>query len=152
MRNQFLSHQALQVTLLCRGPELIVLQLRYEYTNNLTALGKETEMVTTCIYRGLAKGRVDHLYLFCLPFGYVGVFLLLHFGTDMSVSMVCATALLIGDAPGAMLAGIIAGCLTWVAKSEGHPGSTVRNFAGAHSAVAPKDHFDRASNKPLDGH
>jgi hypothetical protein len=96
-------------------------------------------MVTTCIYKGLARGRMDRLYLCCLPFGYVGVFLLLHFVTDLSVSSVCWTALLIGDVPGAMLAGIIAGSLTLVAKSEEHPGSTVRNSAGAHSAVAPKD-------------
>ena len=46
-------------------------------------------MVTTCIYRGLARGKMDRLYLFCLPFGYVGVFLLLHFGTDLSVGLVC---------------------------------------------------------------
>ena len=86
-------------------------------------------MVTTCIYKGLARGRMDRLYLSCLPFGYVGVFLLLHFGTDLSVSLVCGIALLIGDAPGAMLAAIIIGSLSLVRKSEEHPGSTVRNSA-----------------------
>ena len=75
-------------------------------------------MVATCIYRALARGRVDRLYLLCLPFGYVGVFGLLYFGTDLSVAMVCAIALLTGDAPAALLAAIIAGFLTLVAKSE----------------------------------
>ena len=83
-------------------------------------LGKETAMVTTCIYKGLARGKMDRIYLSCLPFGYVGVFLLLHFGTDLSVSLVCTTALLIGDVPGAMLAGIIAGFLTLLAKPKHH--------------------------------
>ena len=96
-------------------------------------------MVTTCIYKGLARGRMDRIYLSCLPFGYVGVFLLLHFRTDLSVSLVCGIALLIGDAPGAMLAAIIIGSLSLVRKSKEHPGSTVRNSAGAHSVVAPKD-------------
>ena len=97
-------------------------------------------MVTTCIYKGLARGRMDRIYLSCLPFGYVGVFLLLHFRTDLSVSLVCGIALLIGDAPGAMLAAIIIGSLSLVRKSkEQPPGSTVRNSAGAHSVVAPKD-------------
>ena len=96
-------------------------------------------MVTTCIYKGLARGRIDRIYLSCLPFGYVGVFLLLHFGTDLSVSLVCGITLLIGDAPGAMLAAIIIGSLSLVRKSKEHPGSTVRNSAGAHSVVAPKD-------------
>jgi len=80
-------------------------------------------MVTTCIYKGLTRGRIDRIYLCCLPFGYVGVFLLLHFGTDLSVSLVCAAALLAGDVPGAMLAAIIAGSLALVAKSEEHAGS-----------------------------
>jgi hypothetical protein len=84
-------------------------------------LGKETAMVTTCIYRGLARGRMDRLYLLCLPFGYVGVFLLLHFGTDLSVGYICGIALLIGDAPGALLAAIIIGSLSLVRKSEEHP-------------------------------
>jgi hypothetical protein len=53
--------------------------------------------------------------------------------------MVCATALLIGDVPVAMLAGIIVGILTLVAKPEAHPGSSVRNSAEVHSAVVPKD-------------
>ena len=92
-------------------------------------------MVTTCIYRGLARGRMDRLYLSCLPLGYVGVFLLLHFGTDLSVSLVCGIALLIGDAPGAMLAAIIIGSLSLVTKSEEHPGSTVQSSAGAHSGT-----------------
>jgi hypothetical protein len=96
-------------------------------------------MVTTCIYKGLARGRIDRIYLSCLPFGYVGVFLLLHFRTDLSVSLVCGIALLIGDAPGAMLAAIIIGSLSLVRKSKEHPGSTVRNSAGAHSVVAPTD-------------
>ncbi len=102
-------------------------------------MGKETEMVTTCIYKGLARGRMDRIYLCCLPFGYVGVFGLLHFGTDLSVSLVCGIALLIGDAPGAMLAAIIIGSLSLVRKPEEHPGSVVRNSAGTHSAVDPKD-------------
>jgi hypothetical protein len=102
-------------------------------------LGKETAMVTTCIYSGLSRGRMDRIYWSCLPFGYVGVFGLLHFGTDLSVSLVCATALLIGDAPGAMLAAIIIGSLSLVRKSKEHSGSTVWNSAGAHSAAAPKD-------------
>ena len=96
-------------------------------------------MVATCIYKGLARGRMDRIYLSCLPFGYVGVFLLLLFGTDLSVSLVCGIVLLIGDAPGAMLAAIIIGSLSLVRKSEEYPGSTVRNSAGVHSAVAPKD-------------
>ena len=96
-------------------------------------------MVTTCIYRGLARGKMDRLYLFCLPFGYVGVFLLLHFGTDLTVGSVCAIALLIGDAPGAMLAAIIIGSLSLAAKPEKHPGSTARDSVGPHSAVASKD-------------
>ena len=75
-------------------------------------------MVSTCIYRGLARGRIDRLYLLCLPFGYVGVFCLLYFGTDLSVGMVCAIALLIGDAPAALLTATIAGFLALVAKSE----------------------------------
>jgi hypothetical protein len=83
-------------------------------------------MVTTCIYRGLARGKIDRLYLCCLPFGYVGAFCLLHFGTDLSVGLVCVIALLIGDTPGAMLAAIIAGSLALVAKSEAHPGRSVR--------------------------
>ena len=82
---------------------------------------------------------MDHLYLSCLPIGYVGVFGLLYFGTDLSVGLVCGIALLIGDAPVAMLAAIIIGSLSLVRKSEEHPGSTVRNSAGAHSAVAPED-------------
>ena len=99
-----------------------------------------TAMVTTCIYRGLARGRIDRLYLSCLPFGYVGVFLLLHFGTDLSVSSSIVIALFIGDAPVAMLAAIIAGSLALAAKSEEHPGGTdtVRKSAVAHSAVAPE--------------
>jgi hypothetical protein len=96
-------------------------------------------MVTTFIYKGLTRGRMDRIYLSCLPFGYVGVFLLLHFGTDLSVSLVCGIALLIGDVPGAILAAIIIGFLSLLAKPEEHPGSTVPNSAGAHSAVAPKD-------------
>jgi hypothetical protein len=90
-------------------------------------------MVTTCIYRGLARGRIDRVYLLCLPFGYVGVCLLLHFGTDLSVGSICGIALLIGDAPGAMLAAMIIGALSLVRKSKEHPGSTVRNSAGARS-------------------
>ena len=96
-------------------------------------------MVATCIYRGLTRRRMDRLYLSCLPFGYVGVFLLLHSKTDLSVSLVCGIALLIGDAPGAMLAALIIGSLSLVRKSEEYRGSTVRNSAGAHSVIAPKD-------------
>jgi hypothetical protein len=75
-------------------------------------------MVATCIFKGLAKGRIDRLYLYCLPFGYVGVFLLLHFGANLSVSSVCWITLLIGDVPGAMLTAIIVGSLSLVAKPE----------------------------------
>ena len=82
------------------------------------ALGEEAKVVTTCIYKGLARGRIDSLYLLCLPFGYVGVFGLLYFGTDLSVGMVCGIALLIGDAPAALFAAIITGFLSLVAKSE----------------------------------
>ncbi|UCC45212.1 MAG: hypothetical protein JSU65_04655, partial [Candidatus Zixiibacteriota bacterium] len=64
-------------------------------------------MVTTCIYRGLAKGRLDRLYLFCLPFGYLSVSLLLHFGTGLSVTSACGIALLTGDVLGAILTGFI---------------------------------------------
>jgi hypothetical protein len=78
-------------------------------------------MVTTCIYRGLAKGNIDRLYLFCLPFGYLGVFLLLHFGTNLSVGYICWIALFIGDAPGALLTAIVAGCLTLLSKPGEHP-------------------------------
>jgi len=92
-------------------------------------------MVTTCIYRGLAGGRIDRIYLCCLPFGYVGVFLLLHFGTDLSLSTVCWAAFLTGDAPGAMLAAIIAGSLTLLAKPKEHPGSTVQHSEEARSSV-----------------
>jgi hypothetical protein len=99
-------------------------------------------MVTTCIYKGLARGRIDHLYLFCLPFGYLGMCFLLHFVTDLSIGWVCVVALLIGDVPGLMLAGIIAGLLTLVAKPEEKPGSTVRNSPETNSAVAPKDQPD----------
>ena len=80
-------------------------------------------MFTTCIYRGLAKGKIDHLYLFCLPFGYLGVFLLLHLGTNLSVGYKCGIALLIGDAPGALLTAIIAGFLMLVPKPVKHPES-----------------------------
>lgn len=89
-------------------------------------------MVTTCIYRGLAGGRLDRIYLYCLPFGYVGVFLLLHFGTELPFNMVCWTAVLIGDVPGALLTAIIIGSLALVRKPSEHSGSTVRNSAGAH--------------------
>src|SRR6056300_1632147 len=82
---------------------------------------------------------MDRIFWSCLPFGYVGVFLLLHFGTDLSISLVCAIALLIGDAPGAMLAAIIIGSLSLLRKCEEHPGTTVRNSARAHSVVAPRD-------------
>lgn len=78
-------------------------------------------MVTTCIYRGLARGRLDRIYLSCLPFGYIGVFLLLHFRTDLSVGSACGIALLVGDAPGAMLAAIIAGSLALMTKSKASP-------------------------------
>ncbi len=80
-------------------------------------------MFTTCIYRGLTKGKIDRLYLFCLPFGYLGVFLLLHFGTNLSVGYICGIALLIGDAPGALLTAIVAGFLLLIPKSEERPGS-----------------------------
>jgi len=83
-------------------------------------------MVTTCIYRGLAKRKIDRLYLFCLPFSYLGVFLLLHFGTDLSVGYVCWIALLIGDAPGALLTAIIAGFFALVSKPGEHPESTIQ--------------------------
>jgi len=73
-------------------------------------------MVATCIFRGLAKGRIDRLYLYCLPFGYVGVFLLLYYGANLSVSSVCWIALLIGDVPGALLTAIVAGSLSLVTK------------------------------------
>jgi len=89
-------------------------------------------MVTTFIYKGLARGRMDRIYLSCLPFGYIGVFLLLYFGTGLSVGLVCAITLLTGDAPGAMLAAIIIGFLSLARKSEEHPGSsTARNSGGA---------------------
>jgi len=80
-------------------------------------------MVTTCIYRGLTKGKIDRLYLFCLPFGYLGVFLLLHSGTNLSAGYICGIALLIGDAPGALLTAIVAGFLLLIPKSEEPPGS-----------------------------
>lgn len=96
-------------------------------------------MVTTCIYRGLARGRIDRIYLCCLPFGYVGVFLLLYFKTDLSISTVCCAALLTGDVPGAILAAIIAGSLALVAKPKEHPANAAQNSAGAHSSLAPKD-------------
>ncbi len=83
-------------------------------------------MVTTCIYKGLAKGKIDRLYLFCLPLGYLGVFLLLHFGTDLSVGYICGIALLIGDAPGALLTAIIAGLFALVSKPREHPESTIQ--------------------------
>jgi hypothetical protein len=82
-------------------------------------------MVTTCIFRGLARKKIDRFYLFCLPFGYIGMFLLLHWGTDLSLGMVCAITLLIGDAPGALLTAIIAGFLALVAKPAKHPGSAL---------------------------
>ena len=96
-------------------------------------------MVATCIYRGLARGRIDRIYLACLPFGYICVFCLLHFATDLSVGMVCGITLLIGDAPGAMLAAIVIGSLSLVRKPEEHPGPAARNSADAHSAVGPDD-------------
>ncbi len=96
-------------------------------------------MVATCIYRGLAKRRVDRVYLLCLPFGYVGVFLLLFFGTGLSVSSACWITVFTGDAPGAMLAGIIAGSLALAAKSEDPSECTVTKSAGACSADAAKD-------------
>ena len=66
-------------------------------------------MVATCIYQGLTRRRLDCVYLSCLPFSYACVFLLLHFGTDLSLGMMCWIALLIGDGPAAMLAAIIIG-------------------------------------------
>ena len=82
-------------------------------------------MVTTSIYRGLAGKRLNRLYLCCLPFGYAGVFCLLHFGTDLPFGMVCAISLLIGDAPGAVLAAVLIGLLS-LARPEEHPRSTAR--------------------------
>ncbi len=78
-------------------------------------------MVTTCFYKGLAKGKLDHLYLFCLPFGYLGVFLLLHFGTNLSFGYKCGIAVLIGDAPAALFTALFAGLLSLKAKPESHP-------------------------------
>jgi len=83
-------------------------------------------MVTTCIYKGLAKGKIDRLYLFCLPFGCLGVFLLLHFGTNLSIGYICAITLSIGDAPAALLTAIIAGFLTLLSKPGEHPESTIQ--------------------------
>ena len=83
-------------------------------------------MVTTCIYRGLAKGKIDRLYLFCLPFGYLGVFLLLHFGTKLSIGYVSALTLIMGDAPGALLTAIIAGFLMLVSRTGEHPESAIQ--------------------------
>ena len=96
-------------------------------------------MVGTCIYKGLARGRIDRLYLCCLPFGYVGVCLLLHFGTDLPLGWVLAIALLVGDAPAAILTAIVAGFLALVAKPEEDPASSAENSAGARSAGGPKD-------------
>ena len=76
-------------------------------------------------------------------FGYLGVFLLLHFGTDLSASLVCGIALLIGDAPGAMLAAIIIGSLLLVRKPEEHPESTVQN----PPERKPETSHRRAANK-----
>ena len=73
-------------------------------------------MLTTCIFRGLAQGKIDRLYLFCLPFGYLGVFLLLHFGAKLSLGYTCGIVLLIGDAPGALLCAILAGLLALLSK------------------------------------
>ncbi len=100
-------------------------------------------MVTTCIYRGLVRGKIDRIYLFCLPFGYVGVFGLLHFGTDLSLGLVCAIALLIGDAPGAMLTAIIAGLLTLVGKPKTSPVGTAQESEGSYSSPTPQDQQDR---------
>lgn len=83
-------------------------------------------MVTTCIYKGLLKGKIDRLYLSCLPFGYLGVFLLLHFGTNLSAGYICGIALLIGDAPGALLTAIVAGFLALLSKPGEHPESTIQ--------------------------
>ena len=83
-------------------------------------------MVTTCIYSGLAKGKIDRLYLLCLPFGYLGVFLLLHFGTNLSIGYICGIVLLIGDAPGALLTAVIAGFLAIVSKPEQRPEHTIQ--------------------------
>ncbi len=96
-------------------------------------------MVTTCIYRGLARGKIDRLYAFCLPLGYIVAFLLLHYGTDLSLGLVCAIALLIGDAPAALLTAVIAGSFTLVGKPEAHRSSTAQDSAGAHATVSPKD-------------
>lgn len=82
-------------------------------------------MVTTCFYMGLAKGKIDRLYLLCLPFGYLGVFLLLYFGTNLSLGYLCGIAVLIGDAPAALLTAVIAGVLSLMAKAEEHPKSII---------------------------
>ena len=95
---------------------------------------REATMVVTCLYKGLAKGSIDRLYLFCLPLSYIGVFLFLYFGTDLAVGLVCAITLLVGDAPGAILIGIAAGVISLTIKPDKYPGSTVQNSAGTGSA------------------
>jgi hypothetical protein len=67
---------------------------------------------------------MDCIYLSCLPFGYIGVFLLLYFGTNLSLGMVCCATLLAGDVPGALLAAIIIGSLSLVRKLKAHPENT----------------------------
>lgn len=80
-------------------------------TRMLIALswGRETAMIATWFYRRLKRGGLECLYLSCLPFGYVALFLLLRQRTDLPIGMVCAIVVLTGDVLGAVFAGIIVG-------------------------------------------
>ena len=80
-------------------------------------------MIATCIYTELAKGKIDRLYLLCLPFGYLGIYLLLHFGTNLSVGYKCVIAFLVGDAPGALLTAVLTGLFAVAPKPKEYPNS-----------------------------